>query len=157
MAAAASLRSTRVVILILSGEPSTTARLARGLDELAVIGDRSGDTRPLCISRQNEVTTKPGRLGEVELIAGHGSDGTPIVADSLERVGHAHGEQGGAMERAASNTASTRSCERHGLAASWIATKSQSGLTHSSERATVSVRSAPPSITLMFMKATLAP
>ena len=48
--AAASFRSSCVVILMLSAEPFTTAqRLAQGLDKLAVVRQLFADTRTLSI------------------------------------------------------------------------------------------------------------
>ena len=58
----------------------------------------AGDPRALRIGLQEQISAENlGSLGEVEVLAGHGAGGEVIVADSLDRVGDPHGQQGGAV------------------------------------------------------------
>ena len=59
------------------------AALSQSLDELAVVGDVPGDARALGIRFEKQIAAENlGRLGEVELLAGHGAGGEVIVADA---------------------------------------------------------------------------
>ncbi len=97
--AAASFRSSSVVILRFSGELATTAQgMSDRLDELAVVGDILADAGAMSIRLAEELAAKDlGGLGQVEPIAGDGFDDQPLPTDPLDRLGDRDGQQRGAV------------------------------------------------------------
>ena len=147
-----------VVILMLNAEPSTIAQRCPSAStswQSSVTVAR--DSRALGIRLEEQIAAEDlRRLGEVEVLAGHGPGGEAIVADSLDRVGDPHGQAGrrhgsGGVEDGVDQLVAEAGpgsvVDRDVLAFR----------VDELERAGDGVgRSAPPSITLMFMNATLA-
>ena len=157
--AAAIFRSSGVVILMLSGEPGT---IAQGWPRASTSWQSSvtcpDGPRALCVCLAEEAALEDLRgLSQVEALARHCLARRGPIRGPLDRLGYRDRQQGGAV-RACGRRTRRRS-------ANWSSTAGPRRGRRCSRRRGRSLRarvrpcrqrSAPPSITLMFMKATLA-